>query len=53
MTTEQHDTDAYGQELTRISHHQREATDARFTIFQALAAVGVGHQQADVIVVRR
>ncbi|MER7983355.1 hypothetical protein [Streptomyces sp. NPDC095817] len=50
MSTEQHDMDAYGQELARISRHQREATDARFTVFQALAAVGIGHEQADDIV---
>lgn len=50
MSTEQHDADAYGQELARISHHQHEATEARFTVFQALAAVGIGHEQADDIV---
>ncbi|MFH8343088.1 hypothetical protein [Streptomyces sp. AM6-12] len=50
MSTEQHDADAYGQELARISHHQHEATDARFTVFQALAAAGIGHEQADDIV---
>lgn len=38
MSTEQHDADAYGQELGRLSHHQHEATAARFTVFQALAA---------------
>lgn len=52
MSTEQHDADAYGQELARISHHQHEATDARFTVFQALAAVGIGHEQADDIVAK-
>lgn len=50
MSTEQHDADAYGQELARISHHQHEATAARFTVFQALAAAGIGHEQADDIV---
>ncbi|MEU6122453.1 hypothetical protein [Streptomyces sp. NPDC047123] len=50
MSTEQHDADAYGQELAAISHHQHEATSARFTGFQALAAVGIGHEQADEIV---
>ncbi|MFE9360276.1 hypothetical protein ACFYPB_40260 [Streptomyces olivaceoviridis] len=50
MSTEQHEADAYGQELARISHHQHEATEARFTVFQALAAVGIGHEQADDIV---
>ncbi|GLW04713.1 hypothetical protein [Streptomyces lavendulae] len=35
MSTEQHYADAYGQELARISHHQHEATAARFTVFQA------------------
>lgn len=49
-TEQQHDADAYGQELARISHHQHEATSARFTVFQALAAVGIGHEQADEIV---
>ncbi|RSS91110.1 hypothetical protein EF903_11500 [Streptomyces sp. WAC05292] len=52
MSTEQHDADAYGQELARISQHQHEATDARFTVFQALAAVGIGHEQADDIVAK-
>ncbi|MFE3591394.1 hypothetical protein ACFXOY_28270 [Streptomyces niveus] len=50
MSTEQHDGDAYGQELARISHHQHEATAARFTVFQALAAAEIGHEQADDIV---
>ncbi|GLF98237.1 hypothetical protein [Streptomyces yaizuensis] len=50
MSTEQHDADAYGQELARISHHQHEATTVRFTVFQALAAFGIGHEQADDIV---
>jgi hypothetical protein len=52
VSPEQHDADAYGQELTRISHHQHEATAARFTVFQALAAVGIGHEQADDIVAK-
>ncbi|MFF9527490.1 hypothetical protein ACF1DV_36825 [Streptomyces achromogenes] len=52
MSTEQHDADAYGQELARISNHQHEATDARFTVFQALAAAGIGHEQADDIVAK-
>ncbi|GAA3154848.1 hypothetical protein ACFQ0X_43430 [Streptomyces rectiviolaceus] len=50
MSTEQHDADAYGQELARISHHQGEATAARFTVFQALAAFGIADEQADDIV---
>lgn len=50
MSTEQPGVDAYGQELAAISHHQHEATSARFTVFQALAAVGIGHEQADEIV---
>lgn len=50
MSTEQPGTDPYGQELARISHHQSEAVDARFTVFQALAAVGIGHEAADDIV---
>ncbi|MFE7676780.1 hypothetical protein ACFU5N_31785 [Streptomyces albidoflavus] len=52
MSTEQHDADAYGQELARISHHQHDATSARLTVFQALAAAGIGHEQADDIVAR-
>ncbi|MFJ8697023.1 hypothetical protein [Streptomyces roseolilacinus] len=52
MSTEQPDADAYGQEPARISHHQHEATAARFTVFQALAAVGIGHEQADDIVAK-
>ncbi|MBK3646323.1 hypothetical protein [Streptomyces sp. MBT33] len=52
MSTETHDADAYGQELARISRHQHEATDARFMVFQALAAAGIGHEQADDIVAK-
>ncbi|MEV8321482.1 hypothetical protein AB0Q95_45815 [Streptomyces sp. NPDC059900] len=52
MSTEQHDADGYGQELAAISHHQHEATSARFTVFQALAAAGIGHEQADDIVAK-
>ncbi|MFC9249632.1 hypothetical protein ACFT7S_37985 [Streptomyces sp. NPDC057136] len=49
MSTEQHDADAYGQELARIGQHQHEATSARSVVFQALAA-GVATEQADEIV---
>ncbi|NED80422.1 hypothetical protein G3I76_10020 [Streptomyces sp. SID11233] len=52
MSTEQHEADAYGQELARISHYQSEAIEARFTVFQVLAAVGIGHEQADDIVAK-
>jgi hypothetical protein len=52
VSTEQHDADAYGQELARISHHQHEATNARFTVFQALAAAGIAHEQTDEIMGR-
>lgn len=52
MSTEQPGVDSYGQELARISHHQSEAIDARFTVFQALATVGIGHEQADDIVAK-
>ncbi|MEU4173287.1 hypothetical protein AB0F46_41420 [Streptomyces sp. NPDC026665] len=52
MSTEQHGVDAYGQELARISHHQREATSARLVVFQALAAVGITAEEADDIVSR-
>ncbi|KOG86797.1 hypothetical protein [Streptomyces varsoviensis] len=52
MSTEQPGADAYGQELAAISHHQHEATTARFTVFQALAAAGIGHEQADDIVAK-
>jgi hypothetical protein len=37
MSTEQHDADAYGKELTRISKHQSDAVTARTTVFEALA----------------
>ncbi|MCX5207638.1 hypothetical protein OG897_40315 [Streptomyces sp. NBC_00237] len=51
MSTEQQQgADAYGQELARISHHQDEAIDARFIVFQALAAAGLTNEQADDIV---
>ncbi|MFJ4879917.1 hypothetical protein ACIP93_32585 [Streptomyces sp. NPDC088745] len=50
MSIEQHASDPYGQELARIRHHQSEATGARFTVFQALAAAGVSPEQADEIV---
>ncbi|MEN8651746.1 hypothetical protein ABCR94_14240 [Streptomyces sp. 21So2-11] len=50
MSTEQPGADANGQELARISQHQHEATAARFTVFQALAAVGIADDQADDIV---
>ncbi|MGW8889636.1 hypothetical protein [Streptomyces sp. NPDC055749] len=40
MSAEQHDADAYGQELARIGQHQHEATNARFVGLQALAAIG-------------
>lgn len=46
----QQDVDAYGQELARIGQHQSEATAARFTMFQALAAVGMTHEEADELV---
>ncbi|MEU3110227.1 hypothetical protein ACPCK9_32715 [Streptomyces koyangensis] len=52
MSTEQHDADASGQELAAISQHQHEATSARFMVFQALAAAGIGHEQADDIVAK-
>ncbi len=50
MSTEQPGADVYGQELARISHHQSAAIEARFTVFQALAAVGIGNEEADGIV---
>ncbi|MEV6774754.1 hypothetical protein [Streptomyces syringium] len=53
VSTEEPGVDAYGQELTRISHHQHEATTARLTDFQALAATGIGHEQANDTVVRQ
>ncbi|MEV8331222.1 hypothetical protein OG275_00345 [Streptomyces niveus] len=46
MSAEQDNEDAYGKELAAISRHQSEATNARFTVFQALVAVGIGHEQA-------
>ncbi|MFJ5803682.1 hypothetical protein [Streptomyces decoyicus] len=50
MSTERHDADVYGQVLARIGQHQHEATNARFMVFQARAAVGVAPEQADEIV---
>ncbi|MFF2644961.1 hypothetical protein ACFVUB_34615 [Streptomyces niveus] len=35
MSAEQHNEAAYGKELAAISRHQSEATNARFTVFQA------------------
>ncbi|MCY0939546.1 hypothetical protein [Streptomyces sp. H34-S4] len=46
----QYDAGAYGQELARISQYHSEATAARFTVFQALAAVGIADEQADELV---
>ncbi|MFD8956558.1 hypothetical protein ACFXKH_35850 [Streptomyces caelestis] len=46
----QHETDAYGQELARIGHHQSQAIEGRDLVFRALAAAGIGHEQADAIV---
>ncbi|MFJ2746244.1 hypothetical protein ACIO3O_42025 [Streptomyces sp. NPDC087440] len=50
MSTGQQDADVYGQELARIGQHQDKAVDARFTVFQALAAAGLTNEQADDIV---
>lgn len=50
MSTTEHDADAYGEELSRIGQHQRTATTARITVFQALDAVGISREQADEIV---
>ncbi|WP_225828525.1 hypothetical protein [Streptomyces naphthomycinicus] len=52
MSPEQHGADAYGQDLARISHHQHEATTALFTVFRALAAVGITDEEADDIVAK-
>ncbi|WP_434598027.1 hypothetical protein [Streptomyces sp. A5-4] len=49
-TEQQHDADAYRQELARINYHQHEADAARVTVFRALAALGVSPGQADEIV---
>ncbi|MFD6660658.1 hypothetical protein ACFWEB_36600 [Streptomyces parvus] len=45
-----HDPDAYGQELARIGCHQSQAIEGRALVFRALAAAGIGHEQADAIV---
>ncbi|MEU5233982.1 hypothetical protein AB0G82_32610 [Streptomyces anulatus] len=45
-----YDPVASGQELARIGHHQRQAIEGRSLVFRALAAAGVGHEQADAIV---
>lgn len=50
MSTEQHDADAYGEELARISQHQSEAVTARIAIFEALARAGVSPVQANELV---
>ncbi len=49
---EQHDADAYGEEPARINRQPHEATDARFMVFRALAAAGIGHEQADDIMAK-
>ncbi|MFD6329491.1 hypothetical protein ACFWGI_07965 [Streptomyces niveus] len=49
MSAEQHNEAAYGKELAAISRHQSQATNARFTVFQALAAVGIEQEQAEEI----
>ncbi|MFI9176171.1 hypothetical protein [Streptomyces lincolnensis] len=50
MSAEQHDMDAYGEELTRISQHQSEAVTARIAVLEALARAGVSIAQADELV---
>ncbi len=46
MSTEQYNANAYGEELARIRRHQHEATAARSTVLQALAALGIAPEQA-------
>lgn len=46
------ETDAYGEELARISRHQSEAVTARLRLFEVLAAAGVTAQEADALVSR-
>lgn len=41
---------AYGQELARIGLHQSQAIESRTLVYRALAAAGIGHEQADAIV---
>ncbi|WP_151775711.1 hypothetical protein [Streptomyces abyssomicinicus] len=50
MSDEQHKVDAYGRELARIGRRQSEAVQARAVVFRALAAVGIGPEQADAVV---
>ncbi|MYR09023.1 hypothetical protein GTY62_00015 [Streptomyces sp. SID724] len=45
-----HDPDAYREELARIGLHQSKATESRNLVYRALAAAGIGHEQADAIV---
>ncbi|MFJ9188548.1 hypothetical protein ACIRQO_36540 [Streptomyces anulatus] len=45
-----YDPVAYGQELARIGLHQSRAIEGRTLVFRALAAAGIGHEQADAIV---
>ncbi|WP_265737578.1 hypothetical protein [Actinacidiphila soli] len=42
MSTEQHD--AYGEELSRISRHQRDAVTARLRLFEVLVPYFAGHR---------
>ncbi|WP_097915903.1 hypothetical protein [Streptomyces sp. b84] len=45
-----YDPDAYREELARIGHHQSQAIESRNLVYQALAAAGIGHEEADTIV---
>ncbi|MFF8747812.1 hypothetical protein [Streptomyces californicus] len=45
-----HDPVAYGEELARIGLHQSQAIESRTVVYRALAAAGIGHEQADTIV---
>ncbi|MEU5138145.1 DUF6221 family protein [Streptomyces californicus] len=45
-----HDPVAYGEGLARIGLHQSKAIESRTVVYRALAAAGIGHEQADTIV---
>ncbi|MEU4032340.1 hypothetical protein [Streptomyces anulatus] len=45
-----YDPDAYREERARIGLHQSQAIESRNLVYRALAAAGIGHEQADAIV---
>ncbi|MGW4362547.1 hypothetical protein ACWEKU_27725 [Streptomyces californicus] len=45
-----YNADAYREELVSIGLHQSQAIESRTLVYRALAAAGIGHEQADTIV---